>query len=176
MRTEIYTALNKILKKYKNQVGKILQCLLGLSLYKILECPPECININLVEGVDIVVEYENLKYAIEVKTTTGGQINIEGKDFEGLKRYRENGYIPLITILHIDLHSEWLFVNPERVERKFTWNIKELYTDQIYKNLSEKVNRAFEELVSKHVQKIQDNGLKYLLKILKEEKIRYSGK
>ncbi len=173
MRTDTYIALNKILEKYENEMGKLLQCLLGLSIYEALKCPPECININLVEGVDIIVECKDFKYAIEVKTTKGGQINIGGKDFEGLKKYKENGYTPLITILKINLHSQWLFINPERLERKFSWNINELYTDDIYKNLSEKVNEAFEELVSEHAQKSQNNGLSYLLEILKEEKIRY---
>ncbi|MEO0264646.1 MAG: hypothetical protein ABIM17_05315 [candidate division WOR-3 bacterium] len=150
--------------------------MLGLSLYEALKCPPECININLVEGVDIIVECKDFKYAIEVKTTKGSQINIGEKDFEGLKKYKENGYTPLITIIKIDLHSQWLFINPERLKRKSSWNINELYTDDIYKNLSEKVNEAFEELVLKYAQEIQDNGVRYLLDILREKKIRYSGK
>ncbi|MHA2621513.1 MAG: hypothetical protein V2G42_07735 [bacterium JZ-2024 1] len=177
MRTETYIALSKMLEKYsENQLGKILQSLLGLSLYETLNCPPECITLNLVEGVDIIVECKDFKYAIEVKTTKGRRINIGEKDFEGLKKYKENSYTPLMAILKIDLHSQWLFINPERLERKFFWNINEVYTDDIYKNVSEKVNGAFEELVLKHSQEIQDNGSNYLLEILKEKKIRCSGK
>lgn len=177
MRTETHIALNKMLEKYsENQMGKILQCLLGLSLYEILKCPPECINIKLVEGVDIIVECKDFKYAIEVKTTTGEQINIGEKDFEGLKKYKQNGYTPLMAILKIDLLSQWLFINPERLKKKSSWNINELYTDDIYKNLSKKVNEMFEEMVLKYAQKVQDNGSSSLLEILKENKIRYSGK
>ncbi len=177
MRTDTYKALDNIFKKYREkQTGIILQCLLGLSLYATLKCPPECININLIEGVDIIVECKDFKYAIEVKTTKGRQINLGEKDFEGLKKYKGNEYTPLMAILKIDLHSQWLFINPERLGRKSSWNINELYTDDIYKNLSEKVNEMFEEMVSKYAQELKDSGSSFLLEILKEKKIRYSGK
>lgn len=177
MKTETYWFLEDIIKKHnESETGKILQCLLALSFYHLLKCKPEHISINLVEGVDIVIDYDDFKYAIEVKTTSRNNINMGEKDFYGLEKYNEKGYIPIVCVLKINLFSEWLLISPKRLKRKLTWNVEELFTDDEFKNLGVNLNNIFEELLDEYAFQIKDGGLGYLLKILKKENIKYSVK
>ncbi|MEM4605941.1 MAG: hypothetical protein QW103_02820 [Candidatus Pacearchaeota archaeon] len=174
MQTETYNFLREISKNF-SEVGKVLQCLLGLAFYKALEkCNPYSISINLVEGVDINIECESFKYAVEVKITQGDHISLKKKDFEGLKKFKEKGYLTLIGILRLDLHSEWIFVHPEKfAKRKYTWKINELYTEDFFKELGKKINDLFESLILNYASQVKEKGLRGVLAILKKENIRY---
>ncbi|MCX7943941.1 MAG: hypothetical protein N2746_05470 [Deltaproteobacteria bacterium] len=179
MKTDTYYSLVEIINKHnESETGKILQCMLALSFHHLLNCEAKYITINLVEGVDIVVDLDEFKYAIEVKTTSRDAIKIGEKDFGGLEKYKEKGYIPIICVLKIDLHSEWLLIDLDKLRRrrKSTWNNSDLYTDDRFKELSKNLNSTFEKLLLEYATQIIENGLTYLLKILRERGIKYSGK
>ncbi|MFN3739496.1 MAG: hypothetical protein ACK4TF_02330 [Thermodesulfovibrionales bacterium] len=172
MKTETYYKLKDLSKKYgSSNFGKIVQCLCALSFYEELNCPPEKMNVNLVEGVDIIVEEP--KYAIEVKTTSGERISFQEKDFEGYERYTE--YTSLFCILKIGLFSKLLLIKQGKLKRKKNWSINELYEDDDLKNLSKKINERFEQLIENNFTEISKNGLQYLLKQLRNKNIRYAG-
>lgn len=175
MKTETYERLSEILKRYDMKTsGKIIQCLLGLSFWR-LTPPPKNLEINLIEGIDIFVEHESLKYAIEVKTTTKDNITIGQKDLKGLEKYSASDYIPVIAVLKVDLHSNWIFKNALNMTKKLTWKVSELCSDKELDDLNAKVSPIYESLMCKHYIEIRERGLDHLLLVLKKENIRYSG-
>lgn len=174
METKSYDNLRKILKIHKEgETGKILQCLLGLSFSR-MSYKPEKIEVNLVEGVDIVLEDEQYgKYAIEVKTTSRDKIRIEDIDLKKLESYEKNGYTAMVSILKISLYSKWLFIPLEKFKRKHTWNVDDLSTFND-NELSNKVNETFENLLSKYSDDIKKGGLRFMLDLLEKESIKFS--
>ena len=174
METDTYYKLKDILKKSgESQFGKIIQCLCALAFYKELKCSTKEIDLKLSEGIDIIINKENQRYAIEVKTTSKKEISLQDKDFEAYTKYPQ--YTPLFCILEINLHSKILLITQKRLARKKTWSIEELDTDDELKDLAERINKKFEELVKKNSEGIKNEGLRYLLEELKKEGIRYSG-
>lgn len=173
MEMKTYYSLKEI--SNRKDFGKICQLLLTLSFY---ELGYQQITLNIVEGVDILLEGPE-KYAIEVKTTTGKEIHIGKKDYEGLKRYKDLDYVSILCVLQIDLPLEWRLINFERFEifeEKATWKINRLFTSEEFKELSKKLNEKFEFVLKKHIEKIKENGLRYLSDLLKKEGIKYTGK
>lgn len=175
MKHDTYFTLEELWGIYRQNTAKIIQCLLGLSFYEVLKSlnPHLSIRIHLVEGIDILAESSTYRYAIEVKTTyKDDKIEIGEKDFKGLESY--HGYIPILCVLKIDLFSEWLFIDPNRLKgKKLSWKINELYTDEEFKKLSQEVNEKFEELTINYGIHIKREGLIYLFSILEKEGIRY---
>jgi len=172
MKSEIYSIFNDISRNHnEREIGKICQCLLALTFLEIGYQPKE-IDVRLVEGVDIVLKGHN-KYAIEVKTTNKNTISIGKKDFGELSKYKENGYIPVLCVLKIDLGGEWKIINPERLKRKNSWRFTELYTDTEFEELAKYINKIFEEKVKEYGIKIRDKGLSYLIEILRNIGIKY---
>jgi len=175
MKSETYSIFNDISKKHdEREIGKICQCLLALTFLELGYKPDEII-VRLVEGVDIILEGKN-KYAIEVKTTNKDTVVIGEKDLGELSKYKGNGYTPVLCALKIDLGGEWKMINPERLKRKNTWKFNELYTDTEFKKLSENINGLFEKKVEENATEIRDSGLSYLINLLRNEGIKYTGK
>ena len=174
MDTDVYYKIKNIYKKCKrSQFGKIIQCLCALAFYEELKCSPKEIDVKLSEGIDIVINKENQKYAIEVKTTSQNGISLQNKDFEAHEKYSD--YTSLFCILKINLSSEILLIRQKRLKRKKTWSINELYTDDELKDLARRINEKLEKLIKEYSEGINQRGLKYLLEKLKEKNIRYSG-
>lgn len=177
MKTKTFDKLQKLSQKYpSNNFGKIVQCLCALAFYEELKCNPNEITVNLVEGVDIIINSEEQKYAIEVKTTSRKEISLGEKDFEGYKKFDEQEYISIFCVLNMDLFSGLLLIRQKNLRRKKTWLIDELYEDDDLKDLSKKINERFEQLIENHFAEIEKKGLNYLLEKLKKENIRYAGK
>lgn len=175
MKSETYSIFNDISARHdEREIGKICQCLLALTFLE-MGYKPEEIIVRLVEGVDIILEGKN-KYAIEVKTTNKDAIVIGEKDLGELSKYKGNGYTPVLCALKIDLGGEWLLIEPERLKRKNRWRIKELYTDSKFRKLSENINELFEKKVEENATEIRVSGLSYLLNLLRNEGIKYTGK
>lgn len=86
MKTDTYDMLKEISEKHGPQeFGGICQDLFALSFFEITKSTK--LEVNDVEGIDIVLEDSNLgKYAIEVKTTTKDTVNFKQKDHKGLKK------------------------------------------------------------------------------------------
>ncbi len=176
MKTETYERLKEIQRNFgATQFGQICQNLLALSFVE-LGCSCKKIEVNNVEGVDILIYDEQFgKYAVEVKTTSGNIINFGEKDHRGLRRYSENGYKPILAVLKIDLFGGWILCNAEKLHRSQNINVDTLYTDEDLKNLAKSLNEMFENIVETYYQKILEKGQQYLQEILKEKGIKYTG-
>jgi len=172
--TDTYNNLTKIKNERKEKVfGQICQNFLALALSYIF--PPEKIEVRNVEGVDIVIDDQTNKYAIEVKTTSKNAINFSKKDYKGLQNYRCRNYKAILAVLKLDMHSEWIFKSADKLNSSGSKQVGELYTDEEYKDLARKVQEKFEEIVNKNSLNILSNGENYLIRLLKEKGLKYSG-
>jgi len=176
MRGEVYYKLVDIRNRYGEQVlGQICQDLLAMSFVEI-GCRPEGISVHNIEGVDIIIDDDNFgRYAVEVKTTSGTKVTLGEKDHDGLKKYSNNNYRPLLAILKIELLRDWIFVDGNRLNGSGILYVDRLYTDARYKGIAEKINRAFENLLIRQYHEILNRGQSYLKEKLRDEGIRYSG-
>jgi Holliday junction resolvase len=168
-----FEKLKEILDKFgSKETGQICQNLLALCFVDI-GVLPSCIDVRNHEGIDIIIDDQNFgKIAIEVKTTSGSIINLGNKDYEGLDKYRKNGYIAVFAILKIDRYGEWIFYEPWR-------KVKSLSVGQIYNSgkfkFAEMLNDSFEKLLNDLFDDIMNFGCKFLDKKLKEMGLKYSG-
>lgn len=182
MKIEICNKIRKLAKKYKEQeFGQILQDLQGLVLVE-LGCNPEKFELYNVEGIDIVIDDESFgKYAIEVKTTSGTSINVGKKDYDGLRKFSNNGYFSILAVLKYskdsNLCGEWILYNFKNLSGpKSNLSVNSLFTHDKLKDFANKINEKFEELVEKWYQEIAKDGVSWLREKLKKEGVKYSGK
>lgn len=176
MEAEVYYKLIDISNRYGERVlGQICQDLLALSFVEI-GCNRACISEHNIEGIDIIIDDNNFgKYAIEVKTTARDRINLGENYYDGLRRYADNNYKPILAVLKVDLFRDWIFVDGNRLKGASILYVDRLYTADDYKVMVEKINKAFEGLVIRHSQEILNRGQSYLKEKLRDEGIRYSG-
>lgn len=174
MDTDVFYKLVEIKKRYKAQgLGQICQNLLALALKK--KFPNATIEVKNVEGVDIIIDANDNKYAVEVKTTSGDNVNFEEKDFRGLQTHRERGYKPILAVLKIDMSKEWIFCEAKSLKPKTTLSVNTLYTDDEFKELVKDVHIFFEKILKNHYKNIMQKGPEALLCELKKEGLKYSG-
>ena len=126
MQYEVYVALRQICERWPEH-GKIIEKILAIS-FDDARGGFE-VESRSTEGVDIELINECLKYAIEVKTTSGVSILLAEKDIKGLlSKARKDGYIPVVAVLRIQFLSDWVFArandlvpnyySPERLRLK----------------------------------------------------------
>ncbi|MEM3986896.1 MAG: hypothetical protein QXR39_08985 [Candidatus Methanomethylicia archaeon] len=157
------------------QFGQICQDLITLSFCE-LGCKPRNIEINNVEGVDIIINDPDFgKYAVEVKTTLGNFIQVGRKDYNGLTKYSENNYHSLLAVLKLDLYGEWIFYDAKKLKGPGTISVKIIYTPDNLKELSKKINEKFEDIVNEHNKKIFENKQRYTQELLRQKGIKYTG-
>lgn len=177
MNTDVYYKLENIHTKWQEKTfGQICQDLLALSIAEI-GCNPSSIEVHNIEGVDIVIDDTNFgKYAIEVKTTSKDTINFGEKDYNGLKKFSQKGYISILAVLKLNIMKEWIFVNAKKLKPKSNLSVNSLYTDETFIEKCKSINENFEKLVKENYERILEEGEKFLIEKLKEKKIKYSGK
>jgi Holliday junction resolvase len=176
LNTDVYYKLKNIHKKWRGPTfGQICQNLLALSFAEI-GCNPASIEVHNIEGVDIVIDDTNFgKYAIEVKTTSRDTINFGEKDYNGLKKFSQKGYISILAVLKLDMMKEWIFANAKKLKPKSNLSVNSLYTDEAFMKKRNSINENFEKLVKENYEGILEEGGKFLIEKLKEKKIKYSG-
>lgn len=173
MDTDVYYLLSEIKNKFRERIfGQICQDLLALALEPFFH---ENIEVRNIEGVDIIINDEKQKYAIEVKTTSGGTINLAVKDCEGLKKFQAQGYEPILAALKWEMGAEWIFYDAQRLKPKSNLAVNGLYTADKYKKMAAAVQQHFEEEVKANYSGILTEGLEYLTNKLKEKNLKYSG-
>lgn len=126
MQYEVYVALRQICQRWPEH-GKIIEKILAISFDDVRGGFE--VESRSTEGVDIELVNGCLKYAIEVKTTSGASISLAEKDVKGLlSKAKKDGYAPVVAVLRIRLLSDWVFArandlvpncySPERLRLK----------------------------------------------------------
>jgi len=176
METEVYYKLTDIRTRWGERIlGQICQDLLALSFVRI-GCKPESISVHNIEGIDIVIDDMDFgRYAIEVKTTSNDEVRLENKDYEGLRRYQQNNYKTILAVLKIELFKDWILADGSRFTGFCSLQVNGLYTPEEYKDIAQRINKAFEELVKTYGNGILYGGQEYLKEMLRKEGIKYSG-
>lgn len=177
MSSDVYYKLLKVKEKYKGQIfGQICQNLLALSFAEKFE--GKDIEVRNVEGVDIVINSRDKKYAIEAKTTSGENINFAQKDFDGLQKHKDQGYEIILAVLKsadYETSAKWIFYNAKNLRAKTNLSVNRLYTDDVFKELAQSIQKLFEKLLTNYYTKILEKGQEYLIKLLKDKGLKYSG-
>ena len=144
MKYETVEMLKNLNEQYKIEFGKICQKLLALSFKR---AGFNRIKEREVQGVDIdASNNDEIKYTIEVKTTTLDSIKIEGKDIKGLAEMQEDGYKPLLAALRIGILDDWIFAEADYL-RAETYSIY-LLDSYNFPELQQLITPYFEEEVS----------------------------
>ena len=162
-----YLLLIKLLDKYGSGIfGKIAQKILALSFHKvgfthIIE--------RSVEGVDIdITENNEIKYAIEVKTTKENFIYLSQSNIDALKARTSDGYKPLIAVLKLAPLENWI-ISSLRLKNQKSGKIiiDQLRPDRL-DQLDEIVNIAFNDSLIENYEGTYNKGLNFLIKKLNE--------
>lgn len=148
--------------------GKIAQKLLALALY---EAGFLDIVEREVQGADIdATDVAGKKYALEVKTTDGDSVPITRENIEALKDRTNDGYLPVIAALRIQMFDDWVFANipvgdlrpgPLPLSRLRAYRTKDIETS---------VCPAFEAVVSQHFGGVLARGGYYLSQVLAQKR------
>ena len=165
MKYETIEMLKNINEQYNIEFGKICQKLLALSFKR---AGFNRIKEREVQGVDIdASNNDEIKYTIEVKTTTLDSIKIEGKDIKGLAEMQEDGYKPLLAALRIGVLEDWIFTEADYLSA-VTYPIHFLDIYNLPK-LQQLITPYFDEVVKEHYYSLLNDSNKKPLEYLKKE-------
>ncbi len=107
MRYATWRALSSLRKRQGMEYGKLVQKLLALTF---LDLGADRVVDRAIQGIDLEVEIDGRRLAIEVKTAEGDFIRLGKKDLKGLKARRNEGFETLVAALGGRLTDNWLFV------------------------------------------------------------------
>ena len=114
MRFAVLQALQRIQLRWPSESPKIFEKLLAVSFD--LKRGGFEVESKSTEGVDICLVRNGMKYAVEVKTTSGSCVAFQDKDVEGLlEKQHRDGYIPCVAALRVDLLEDWVIANATRL-------------------------------------------------------------
>ena len=140
--------------------GKIAQKLLALSFRTmgfthVVE--------RSVEGVDIdIATNTEEKYALEVKTTEGLSITLDGGNVQALLDRATDGYQPVIAALRLAVFEKWVLAQVPLDQLRAGNILVDLLRAYRMKDLEAALEPVFEHVVDGHFQGTLDRGLQYL--------------
>jgi len=113
MELKAYLILENIRKI--GDYGKINQKLLSLAFIK---AGRKLLEEKSGQGIDLIIEAEGKKYAIEVKTTDTDEIKFEEKK-EGYdkKRAQGLGFVPALAVIKVSPLSNWVIASSEGIHK-----------------------------------------------------------
>ncbi len=177
MEVDTYYHLENLRKTLGSSLlGQVCQNLLALSFYEVLSLSSEDIEINNVEGIDILIENKERKWAIEVKITSQDRIVLGKKDIRTLENYERKGFLSLLAILPIRMDKEWILYPFSRVGKRETLEISLLSTKKDLRALQKDLQKSFEDLIRRYAFSIQKEGERFTLDLLKKYHLKRSGK
>ena len=104
---EVFQTVTSICQRYPAESGKILEQLLAISFDS--RRAGFSVESHSTEGVDIGLVRQHERYAVEVKTTQGFEIELQDKDIDGLHRkWITDDYIPVVAALKIEFLQDWV--------------------------------------------------------------------
>lgn len=107
MKYETWQMLQTLREQQKMEYGKLVQKLLALAFF---DAGAKRLTERSIQGIDIEVQLQDRKLAIEVKTSEASSISIAKKDLDGLAARREDGFETMLAILGGRLTDEWMFL------------------------------------------------------------------
>jgi hypothetical protein len=169
MKVDTFQHLGQIRAKFGPGIfGKIAQKLLALALH---EAGFLDIVEREVQGADIdATDMAGKKYSFEVKTTDGESVPITRENIEALRDRTNDGYLPVIAALRIQMFEDWVFGHipvgdlrpgPLLLSRLRAYRIKDMETA---------VCPAFEVVVNRHFGGVLGKGEYFLSQVLARER------
>ena len=169
MKVDTFQHLGQIRAKFGPGIfGKIAQKLLALAFY---EAGFLDIVEREVQGADIdATDMAGKKYSFEVKTTDGESVPITRENIEALRDRTNDGYLPVIAALRIQMFEDWVFGNmplgdlrpgPLSLSRLRAYRIKDIETS---------VYPAFEVVVNQHFSGVLAGCEHYLSQVLAQKR------
>lgn len=150
MKPSTYETIKRIRDKHgPSEFGKIAQKLLGIALCRL------CFEVKerSVQDVDIEAIRNELKYAIEVKTTDKDKISIAEKDVSGLVKWVSlHGGETWYAVLKVSILSDWIIASSRNIKTG-TIRIGRLSASTI-SPLQNDVNNIFPSIVKEFGDKI----------------------
>ena len=166
MRVETMRRLARLRETRGMEYGKLVQKLLALSF---LEAGAYRVTERSIQGIDLEVELDGRKLALEVKTTETGNVKLGAKDVKGLDARRTEGYETYVAVLGTGLLDEWVFAAYRGGEPAQGVAYSPLalrpYRDR---ELEALVTALFEDLLARHLTGAVDRGQDYLNETLKK--------
>lgn len=169
MDVRTFQSLQKLREKYGPGIfGKIAQKLLAVAFrdagfHHVVE--------RGVQGVDIDVADDGVKYALEVKTTQGQTIMVSEDNLKALKDRLADGYTPMVAALRMQMFEEWVFaiVPLDRLQLGSV-SLSKL---RAYRNkeLEQAIRPAFDRVVDLHFASVLAKGERYLLELLAQKRV-----
>jgi hypothetical protein len=171
MQPAAFLSLKKLSELFPFDFGKICQGLAALAFRATGFTHVVC---RLSEGVDIDLDGQFGKFAVEVKTTHGEEIELAPKDISGLAARKHDGYEPLVAALRIGFLADWVLARASslppshiRLERLKLLALGDLQAE-LQGNFAEVLVRLSGEIISEHA----DSPLAFLRTRLEAEKIQ----
>ncbi len=165
--TETKSILGSIQGRHFSESGKIIQKLLALALQRL---GYDHLEERSIQGVDIDVMTKSTgdRHALEVKTSKTAEILIAKKDSQGLKAREQDGYQTFYAILCYPLcFSEGWILVPAGIVKEGTHRAIGLLRNRD-KELSEKINRVFPQVVEEAGSAVLECAAGTALSFLKE--------
>lgn len=171
MQPAAFLSVKKLSELFPYDFGKLCQILAALAFRAAGFTHVVC---RISEGVDIDLDGQLGKYAVEVKTTRGEEIDVAEKDVSGLAKRKHDGYKPLIAALRIGFLSDWVLADAGslqpshiRVER-----LKLLALDNLQSELQKNFAEVLMKLSAKIITERVDSPIVFLRSVLEAERIQ----
>ena len=145
-----------IIKKIKEQFsdyGKIYQKLLSLTFVR---AGKRLLEEKSIQGIDLIIETDGKKYAVEVKTTDGDEVVWAEKEIDDIERAKGLGFIPALAALKISPLANWVIASSCGLS-KGTVKIGMLCQTRI-PQLEEGINERYAEVVLDIGKKLLDEN------------------
>jgi hypothetical protein len=146
------------------EYGKLVQKLLALSF---LEAGASRVTERSIQGIDLEVEVDGRRLALEVKTTETGNVKLGTKDVKGLDARMSEGYETYVAVLGVGLLDEWVFAAYRGGEpaQGVAYSPHALRPYRTH-DLEARITALFDDLLARHLAGAVERGQGYLDEVL----------
>lgn len=161
MNMQTLSLLRKLRGKFgPGPFGKIAQKLLALSFREIGFTH---IVERSVEGVDVdIAREDDKKFALEVKTTEGLSISLDGSNVQALHDRARDGYSSVIAALRLAVFEKWILAQVPLNELSPGQMLIDRLRAYRMRDMENLLDAAFDRVVAEHCRGTLNNGQQYL--------------
>jgi hypothetical protein len=153
MSFDTFYKLDILLRKYgPRSFGRICQNLLELCFIK----NGYQTRGRAVERPDIVVERNDLKYAVECKYQGGNNLSLTQRDLDGVTEMQSSNFIPTIACFLMNINANWMMIRADKLEPG-KYNKTSLLIYEL-PDLSKEINSVFPMVVEENFDLIMNRG------------------